>query len=119
MAFADPQSLTVGASTVSLARVHLAPGVGTFEGPDSAIVMAIRPTTTKGGERVRQTLSIDRAAIKVDPLKGTNSQQEQRLTLILDSPEWGFSEAESAELINALKAWLTAPNVTKFVAGEN
>lgn len=118
MAFADPQSLTVGASATTLDRVFLEPGVGTFEAPDNALILTLRPSKTASG-RIRQVLQVDRSGVGADPLTGVNSRLNQRATLIVDSPSWGFTDAQTAELVTGIKTWLSPANIAKLVAGEN
>jgi hypothetical protein len=62
---------------------------------------------------------IDRTVVAPDPLTGVNSYQKAGVYLVVDEPTFGFSDAEIIQLVDALKAWLTADNVSAMLANRH
>lgn len=122
MAFADPQSVTIGTTpgTVSLPRVNTGSDVGKFSNYDSKVNLEV---STSYGKRSRHIARLTYSKVVTDPLVSTtNVIAAGTVTLTIDVPPTGFSATEQKELVKALINHLTATSdaaLIKLVAGEN
>lgn len=122
MAFADPQSVTIG-SAISLPRVGQSFNSGAFTSADGTTNLRVYQTSVGKGKRYRRTARVDYAKIVADPLiTGTNLRISGAVFVTLDVPVNGFTVAEQVQIITGLTTWLTAStnaNATKLVGGES
>jgi hypothetical protein len=119
MAFADPQSVTIGTAQ-SLPRTGQAINLGSFTKDDGTVELTVQHSK---GKRVRRTARVNFAKIIADPLvTGTNLRISSSVYIVLDVPVNGFTVAEQVQIITGLTTWLTAStnaNATKLVGGES
>lgn len=120
MAYADPQSVTLGGSAQLLPRTSSGVSAGAFTKDDGSVQLTV---THNVGRRTRRTARVTSTKIAQDPLVPA---QNQRLSasayVVLDVPPAGFTAAEQKDLILAITTWLTAStgaNASKLVGGEN
>lgn len=121
MAFADPQTVTIDGTASTLPRVFEKENVGSFIGPNQDVEMVIRPTLTKAMRR-HQVVQLKVAKNATDPISGIGKRVESTMSIVLDAPVAGFSDAELVAAASGLITWATAgtnANLKKFVAGEN
>jgi hypothetical protein len=122
VAFADPQSITIGTTpgVVSLPRVNTGSAVGTFSNYDSKVDLEV---STSYGKRSRHVARLTYRKVVTDPLVSTtNVLASGTVTLTIDAPASGFSAAEQKDLAKALIGHLTASSdaaLVKLIAGEN
>ena len=122
MAFADPQSVTIGTvpGAVSLPRVNAGSEVGKFSNYDAKTVLEV---STAYGKRNRHVARLNYSKVVTDPLVSTtNVLASGTVTLTIDVPPAGFSAAEQKDLALALINHLTAStnaSLIKLIAGEN
>jgi hypothetical protein len=122
MAFADPQSVTIGTTPgiVSLPRVNGVGELGKFSNYDAKTVLTIGTTY---GKRTRHTARLTYSKVVTDPLIATtNVLVLGGITVTIDVPPSGFSATEQKELALALFNHLTASSnaaLIKLTAGEN
>lgn len=122
MAFADPQSVTIGTTpgAVSLARVNTGGPVGKFSNYDLKTDLELSTTYAK---RNRHVARLNYRKVVTDPLVSTtNVLASGTVTLTIDVPPSGFSAAEQKDLAKALIGLLTASTdaaLIKLIAGEN
>ncbi len=122
MAFADPQSVTIGTTpgTVSLARQYTGSEVGKFANYDAKVALEV---STVYGRRTRHVARLTFSKVTTDPLIATtNVLASGTVTLTVDVPPSGFSAAEQKDLVKALLNHLTATSdaaLIKLTAGEN
>lgn len=120
MAYAEPQSVTINSTAITLPRVFVPDGAGLFRNYDSKTALKIQHAY---GRRTRRTASLDFAKITTDPLVATtNVLSSMTARIVLDTPSTGLSAAEQLDVAKALLTWLTAgtnANLIKLVAGEN
>lgn len=119
MAFADPQSLTIGGTATTLPRVFFEGNEGQFATADDATRLRV---SNQYGRRTRRLLRIDSKKVIADPLNpNINTPVGLSVALTVDVPVQGYTVAEQKAVVDALAAWLTATsgsNVTKFLGGE-
>lgn len=120
MAFADPQSLTIGGSATSLPRTGSGPGTGSFQTNDGAVSLSIQHTS---GRRLRHTVSVQTKKFSSDPLNPSqNVPVSGTVRVIVDAPPQGWTATEQENLAAALAGWLTAgtnANLKRLLGNEN
>lgn len=115
--FADPQSVTINAVPISLPRVTIGTNEAIYRAADETVQVRISHQDTKG--RKRRMVRLDQTVIAADPLTAENASQKAGVYLVVDEPSWGFSDAQLTYLIDALKAFMSAPNEAKLLGGES
>lgn len=117
MAFADPQSVTVNAQPVSLPRISTGESQSVYKSAEDDFQMRISHQKTK--TRYRRMVRLDQKVIAVDPLTAENVYQTAGVYLVVDEPEFGFTDAELEYLMDALAAWVAAgTNTAKLLGSE-
>jgi hypothetical protein len=119
VAFADPQSVTIG-SAISLPRISSEKNGGTFQSADGLTKLSVAHTY---GSRTRHLLRLDNSLIAADPLlAGVNVKASMSAYLVVDVPVTGYDVATQKVRVDALVAYLTASSgakVTQLLGGEN
>jgi len=120
MAFSDPQSITIGASTASLPRTGSGPNSGTFTSPTGELKLTISHAVNK---RARRTARIDIQKIVPDPLlPAVNAPRSASVYLVCDAPLTGFTGAELTDGIVAICDYLSASSgaaAARLLGGES
>ena len=116
MAFADPQSVPISGSAVSLPRTSSGVNSGAFTSADSAVRLAV---SHQYGKRNRRTVRLEHSKIAADPLTSANTKYSMTAYVVFDVPTVGYSVTEANAVISAFTAWLTSANAAKVLGGEN
>lgn len=120
MAFADPQSVTIG-SAISLPRVSSAPSSGGFRSNDANTNLVVNHSY--GPKLTKHYISLKQRKIAPDPLiSAQNIVYEMTVQLIVTVPLTGFTVPQQKEVVDALWGNLNATsglNMTKLLGGEN
>lgn len=122
MAFADPQSVTIGTvpGAVSLPRTGSGTSSGIFTSNDGTAKMSVSHTY---GNRTRRVARLDFSKITTDPLtSGNNIAVGMSAYLVVDVPLAGFSVSEQTDVVKGLLGNLSASTyaaVTKLLGGES
>lgn len=120
MSFADPTSVTLSGSVVSLPRTSAGVDSGTFTSSDGAIQLSVAHSY---GRRVRRTIRLNQSKISSDPLiPSQNTRASMSCYMVVDVPVNGFTVAEAKAVVDALTAYLSASTgakVTQLLGGEN
>lgn len=120
MAFSDPQSVTIGASTISLPRVASGVSAGSFTASDGNTVLSI--SNSLGKTRDRRTIRIDVKKVAADPfVPAVNVKLGASVILLVDAPKMGFTPTELKDMVHALGVFLSASSdaaTVKLLGGE-
>lgn len=119
MGFADPQSVTISGSAVSLPRTSSGTNSGVFSAADSTVRMLISHAY---GKRNRRTVRLEHSKIAADPLTSANTKYSMTAYIVFDVPTVGYTVAEAQAVVAGFTTWLTASsgaNVAKVLGGEN
>lgn len=120
MAYTDPQSVTIGASTVSLPRTGSGINTGTFTSADGSTRLTVSNSYAK---RTRRVIRLDVSKISSDVLVPSQNVKTSYSTyLVLDAPVNGVTSQEQIDAVKALINMLSAATfaaTTKFVGGES
>jgi hypothetical protein len=120
MAFADPQSVTISGSAISLPRTSAEKDGGTFTAADQNTKLTV---SHANGARRRHRIRLDSTKIAADPLMAsTNVISSMSVSLLVDVPLAGFDVTQQKAVVDALVAYLTASTgarVAQLLGGEN
>ncbi len=120
MAFTDPQSVTVSGTPVSLPRILTGTSVGSFKSTDGNTELTIDPRGT--AKRRRNVARLYTKVNVTDPITGLVSLQGYMISITVDRPLVGVTDAQVEASYVALSSWSTATtnaNFKKLAAGEN
>lgn len=116
--FAEPQTITINAGSRSAARVLTGTEVGRFIAPERDVVIEIAHNTKN---RIRSVVKLQEKKFSDDPSTAP-AVLDQTVSLTINKPQAGFSEAETLVAVKGFIAWLGASsdaNLKKFIGGEN
>lgn len=120
MAFADPQSVTISGTAVSLPRVSSGNNAGGFMSNDGNVKLSV---SDNYGSRTRRVIRLDHQKVAADPLlTGANVSYNMSTYLVVETPKVGYTVAEAKAVIDAFVAFLSASTgakVTQLLGGEN
>lgn len=119
MAYADPQSVSIGAATVSLPRTSSGVNSGAFSDGDRSVSLSVSHAY---GKRIRRTIRLDHAKIAPDQFTAANTRHTMSTYIVVDVPPSGYSLAEAKEVVDGLVKYLSAStgaSVAKLLGGEN
>lgn len=115
----DPQSITIDGTAISLPRFL----TGTQEGRFGAANTRLTVESTTKSQRIRTVARLSQQKVTTDPLVATtNVAVDDSVSLTINRPVSGFSDAEVEKQVVGFIAWLTAgtnANLKKILAGEN
>lgn len=111
MAFADPQSIKIEATTSSLPRVETSGGESKYSNEDGTVSLKI---STTNGRRRRHTIRVDQTKITDDPYNDAlNVTIGESVYLVIDRPIAGFTNAQS---LAAVKGFVELLSGTEYAA---
>ena len=113
---ADPQSVTINAVAVPLAKTSPGQTVNVYTSSDGNTFMTTKQFTTAA--RFRREVRLSQKKIAPDPISAVNVEKGFSAYLVIDEPRAGFTDAEIGFVIEALKTWLTSTNYNKVLGGE-
>lgn len=120
MALADPQVVTVNAVAQSMPRVQTAGTSAKYQKPDETFTLNVSHTTTKGSKpRIRSMARIDQRAIVADPLTAVNDFETLSFYVVVDRPNYGFTQTQLEQLVTGFKTWLDNTMVGKLFGQES
>jgi len=117
VALADPQSVTISGTAVSLPRTGIALDQGSFTDATGQTSLSVLHSS---GRRTRHTVKLQKSLVVADPLvPSTNQNVSYSAHIVLDMPKNGIAVADVVALANALVAWSTSANLTKVAGSES
>ena len=117
MAFADSQSVTVGAATVALSRTGMTLTEGKFTSADRKYGLNI---VHSNGKRYRHVAQLKFSDIVQNPLAPDRKiPVTAHAHIVVDMPIQGIDNTTAADIAKGIAAWATAANITKLLAGES
>lgn len=120
MALADPQSITISGTAVSLPRVGSSgAATGSFANPEQTAILHV---TNVKGRRFRRTVRLEHSKVAADPLTSANTKYSMSAYIVFDTPLVGYTVAEAQAVVAGLTKWLTdstGANVARVLGGEN
>lgn len=118
MSFADPQSITVNSVAQSLPRIKSDGTRSEYLEDVEEFKMTLSHQESK--TRTRRMVRIDQRVVAEDPLTSVSEYKTLGCYLVVDEPEYGFSDVEIGYVVTALIAWLEAgTNVAQLLASQH
>jgi hypothetical protein len=120
MAFADPQSITISGSAISLPRISSGANSSIYSSADSLVHQTVSSTY---GKRWRRTFRVDHRKVAADPFAaGVNREFSMSTYVVIDVPPVGYTVAEAKAVVDGMLASLSASTgakITALLGGEN
>lgn len=112
MAYADPQSVTVSGTPISMPRTSFGTNSGSFTSADSLNKLS---ASHSYGNRTRRLIRFDASKIAADPLlAGVNVKASMSAYLVVDVPVTGYDATQAKAVIDGFLAYLTASSGAKL-----
>ncbi len=120
MALADPQSITISGTPISLPRTSTGDGESEYSSSDGLVQLSL---ANAYGRRTRRVVRIDHSKITTDPFISTqNVKVSMSNYMVFDLPPAGYSNADVTAIYTGFKTLLTASSdlvITKLLGGES
>lgn len=121
MAFADPQSVTISGTAISLPRTSTDVNAGGFNSADGTTELSV--SHQNGGRRTTRRMRLHVSKIAADPFAANvNIPVDMSVSLIVNVGKQGYTVVEQKAVVDAFLAYLTASTgakVTQLLGGEN
>jgi len=114
--FTDPQSVTVDGVAYSMPRISADGMSALYSTADENFKMRISHQEAKG--RTRRMVRLDKRLVAADPLTSVNAYQSVGVYIVVDEPEYGFTDDNIDDIIQGFKTWLSTANVNKVLGSE-
>lgn len=117
MALADPQTITVNAVAQTLNRVKSDGYRSEYQTADESYKFVVSHLESKG--RTRRMIRVDQRVIAADPLTALNEYKSLGVYVVIDEPEYGFTDDGIYDVAAGLIAWATEANILKVLGGQH
>lgn len=117
MAFTDPQTITINAVAQTLNLVKVEGLRSEYVTSDEAYRFTL--SHQESGKRTRRMARIDSRVVAADPLTSVNEYKNLGIYLVIDEPEYGFTDDEIYDVLAGFLAWLTEANALKILSGQH
>lgn len=117
MALSDPQTVTINTVDSTCARIKSDGFKSIYATSDEAVKLTVSHQEAKN--RTRRMVRLDQRVVAADPLTSVNEYKSAGIYVVIDEPEYGFTDTELDYLVQALTAWLSTANVTKILGNEH
>lgn len=115
--FTDPQSVTIDGTAYSMPRISSDGTKALYSEAAELLKMTVSHQESKG--RTRRMVRLDRRVVAADPLTSVNEYKSCGVYLVIDEPEFGFSDDAIDDIVQGFKTWLSTANVLKVLGSES
>jgi hypothetical protein len=120
MSFADPQSVTISGTAISLPRTSVEGDDVTYQSADGLVQVL---ASHDYGKRNRHLLRINHSKITADPfIPAENTKVSMSCYMVFDLPPAGYTAADALAVYTGFKGQFTASTdllISKLLAGES
>lgn len=120
MSFADPQSVTISGTGITLPRIGSGPAGSEYRSNDGLTRLLVRHTY---GKQNRRNIKLTFDKVAADPfVTGLNQKYSVSADFTVTVPTVGFTAAETKAVLDGFIAYLSASSgaaLTKLLGGEN
>lgn len=120
MSFADPQSVTIGGSTISLPRTSVGDNESKYTSGDGLVVLS---ASSQYAKRTRRVIRLDHSKVTTDPFRPSeNVKVGTSVYLVFDVPPAGYDASDLLEIYDGFRDQLAAGSdalITKLLGGES
>jgi DNA-binding MltR family transcriptional regulator len=117
MAFTDPQTITVNTVAQTLNLVNSEGSKSVYSTADESFKMTLSHQESKN--RTRRMVRVDNRVVAADPLTSENEYKSLGIYLVIDEPEYGFTDVEIDHVVQALNVWMDTANITKVLSSQH
>lgn len=117
MALADPQTITVNTVAQTLNRVSSEKSKSVYKTADEQYTFTV--SHQESGKRTRRMVRVDQRVVAADPLTSVNEYKSLGCYLVIDEPEYGFTDTQIDYVVQALAAWCDATNVGDVLSHQH
>lgn len=117
MALADPQTITINTVAQTLNRITSDGLKSTYATADERYKFTV--SHQESGKRTRRMIRIDKRVVAADPLSSVNEYKSLGIYVVIDEPEYGFTDNDIYGVVAGLLAWLTEANTLKVLASQH
>jgi hypothetical protein len=126
MSFADPQTITVNAVAIPMARVSGPIGSSgnirtNYQKSDRTFLLDVLHRTVKraGKTRLISQVAFVKRAIVTDPISSVVDWDSATFSIQFDRPEAGFTATELDQMWTGFKSWFDGAKLTALSGGES
>jgi hypothetical protein len=119
MAYADPQSVTISGTAISLPRVSTGENKSSYKSSDGLVQLS---ASSSYGNRNRRVLRLDHSKIVANPYSSLNELQSMSNYIVFDAPVVGYTNADILAVYAGFKTAFTASTdllISKLLGGES
>lgn len=113
----SPQTVTINGVASTCNKIEDSKNASVYATDDGNVKLTVSHQESKS--RFRRMARIDKRVIAADPLTAVNAYQKLAAYVVIDEPLNGFSDADIAFVVEALKTWLTNANQLAMLAGRH
>lgn len=117
MALADPQELTVDATPYTLNRIKSDGYRSEYASDDEAFKLTVSHQESK--DRTRRMIRVDNRVVATDPLTSVNEYKSLGVYIVVDEPEYGFSDGDIVNIAAGLFALADATFLGKVLSNQH
>lgn len=117
MALTDPQSVTVNAVATDLNRISAEKSRSVYAVSDGSLKLTV--SHQDSNKRSRRMVRLDQRVVATDPLSSESEYKTLGAYLVIDQPEYGFTDAEIDYVVQALNDWATSANIAKVLGSQH
>lgn len=121
MSLADPQNITIATVAETFNRISTEGQRSIYQVDDEDYSFTVSHQTSGKGSnsRTRRMVRLDARTVAANPLTSVNEFKTAGVYLVIDEPEYGFSDTVLDGLVQALKSWATTTNVLKVLTNQH
>jgi hypothetical protein len=120
MSFADPQSVTISGTAISLPRISVGEDISEYSSGDGLTQLT---ASHKYGKRTRRMLRLDTSKMTSDPFRpAENVKVSMSCYMVFDLPPAGYTATEALAVYTGFKNQYTASTdllISKLLGGES
>lgn len=117
MSLTTPIVVTYAAVPTDCHRVSSEPNSSVYQSADGNLKLTVSHQATK--TRVRHMAKLERRVVAADPLTAENTYQSAGVHIVIDEPQFGYSDVDLDNQVDSLIAFLTAANIAAICASRH
>lgn len=117
MSFPDPITITINSVAETFNCVSPGENRSVYKTADGEFTLTLSHMVS--GNKTRHLVRLDQRVLAEDPLTAVNAYKDQGTYLVIEEPDFGFSDSEIDLNVQGLVSFLTSANVTDVLEGQH
>lgn len=117
MALTDPQTVTINATPYTCNRISSDGFKSVYATSDETLRLTVSHQENKG--RTRRMVRLDQRVVAADPLSSVNEYKSLGVYVVIDEPEFGFSDTDIDYVVQGLAALTDSTFVGKVLGNQH